>query len=322
MHPQECRNTCPAWEDTGHKTDNGPGRTKGQQKKVDNSDTPLTFEKGKKREEEKERRGEKERRDRVGSPEIPTRHTLLHFFVPQSRMASLLPEEPVSLAEQYATGLKTFADAFPPFCISTATWDPTRVVKSVLPDPNTPVPPQVLDPRQAVQVCRQYYTESPADSLPPGVLEADKPLPIPAALQGPVEFMRPEPLKLPAPVPPGGAAGLGAPYSVWAAEVDREADLRRLGENLTKCKELRYRPQPAQLVADQTNVLPNQPADLAFPQPAKVLDVTGRAGCREADDDAAWNRSGRLFFNPTRQDRYHPDSRHGPLVCANPTKGQ
>ncbi len=225
-----------------------------------------------------------------------------------------------SLDQQFATNLKTFADAFPPYCISSGTWDPTRVVKSILPDPNTPQTPQVLDPRQAVQVCRQYYTESPADSLPAGVLEGDKPLPIPAALQGPVEFMRPEASKLPAPVPPGGAAGLGAPYSVWAAEVDREADLRRLNERLTKCKELRYQPQPTQLVADQTNVLPNQPADLAYAQPARVLSVTGRAGCREADDDAAWNRSGRLFFNSTKLDRYHPDAKNGPLVCANPTK--
>lgn len=261
-------------------------------------------------------------------------------------MASLIPDEFPTLDEQFAGGPRTFAEAFPPYCISTATWDPTRVVKNVLPDPNTPVPQQPLDPRQAVQVCRQYYTESPADALPTGVLEGEKPLPIPAALQGPTEFMRPEVSKLPAPVPPGGAAGLGAPYSVWAAEVDREADLHRLSERLTKCKELRYKPRDDQLVADQTNVLPNQPADLAFPQPAKVLSVTGRAGCsivepkvphavisrehalacpsgcRDADDDAAWNRSGRLFFNPTKYDRYFPDAKEGPLACTNPTKGQ
>lgn len=239
-----------------------------------------------------------------------------------SRMASLAPDEPMSLDEQFATNLKTFADAFPPVCISSATWDPTRVVKSVLPDPNTPVPQQPLDPRQAVQVCRQYYTQSPADALPKDILEGEKPLPIPAALQGPVEFMRPEASRLPAPVPPGGAAGLGAPYSVWAAEVDREADLLRLNERLTKCKELRYQPRSDQLVADQTNVLPDQPATLAYAQPAQVLKVQGRAGCREADDDQAWNRSGRMFFNCTRQDRYHPTASNGPLVCANPTKTQ
>ncbi len=232
-------------------------------------------------------------------------------------MANLAPDEYISLDEQFGGGPKSFQEAFPPFCISTATWDPTRVVKNVLPDPNTPVPPQVLDPRQAVQVCRQYYTESPADSLPAGVLEADVPLPIPPALQGPVAFMRPEASRLPAPVPPGGAAGLGAPYSVWAAEVDREADLLRLGEKLTKCKELRYRPQPAQLIADQTNMVPGAQEVPTF---APVQRVVGTTGCREADDNSAWNRSGRMFFNCTRQDRYHPDSRNGPLVCANPMK--
>jgi len=231
-------------------------------------------------------------------------------------MAQLAPDEPITLDEMFAGGPRTFEEAFPPFCISTATWDPTRVVKHVIPDPATPVPPQVLDPRQAVQVCRQYYTESPADALPAGVLEADVPLPIPAALRGPVEFMRPDAMRLPAPVPPGGAAGLGAPYSVWAAEVDREADLQRLNEKLTRCKELRYAPRPQQLAADQTNVLPGGGEDLAYAQPAAaVLHVRGRAGCREADDDAAWNRSGRLFFNCTRQDRYHPDASNGPLAC-------
>ncbi len=236
-------------------------------------------------------------------------------------MATLAPDDIMTLDMQFAGGPRTFAEAFPPYCLGSATWDPTRVVKSVLPDPNTPVPQQVLDPRQAVQVCRQYYTESPADALPAGVLEADVPLPIPPALQGPVEFMRPEAMKLPAPVPPGGAAGLGAPYSVWAAEVDREADLLRLTEKLTKCKEYRYQPQAAQLVADQTNVLPDfmgATAELAYAMPAPALKVVGRAGCREADDDQAWNRSARLFFNCTRQDRYHPDSSHGPLTCAKP----
>jgi hypothetical protein len=230
-------------------------------------------------------------------------------------MAAIAPDDPISLDDQFATSIRSFQDAFPPYCLSSATWDPTRAVKHILPDPTT-LPQQPLDPRQAVQVCRQYYTESPADSLPPGVLEKDIPLPIPAAFQGPVEFMRPETMKLPAPVPPGGAAGLGAPYSIWAAEVDREADLLRLREKLTKCKEYRYAPQPQQLVADQTNVL-DQSDDSAY---AKVLSVQGRAGCRDADDDAAWNRSGRLFFNSTKLDRYHPDAKNGPLVCANPTK--
>ena len=246
----------------------------------------------------------------------------LSIFPTLIRMAAIAPDEPMTLDEQFATSIRSFQDAFPPICLSATTWDPTRTVKHILPDPDTPVPQQPLDPRQAVQVCRQYYTESPADALPIGVLEGEKPLPIPAAFQMPTEYMRPDAMRLPAPVPPGGAAGLGAPYSTWAKEVDREANLKRLGEKLTKCKEYRYAPQAQQLVADQTNVLPDQPASLAFPQPARVLNVTGRAGCRDQDDDAAWNRSGRLFFNSTKLDRYHPDARNGPLVCANPTKSK
>jgi len=50
--------------------------------------------------------------------------------------------------------------------------------------------------------------------------------------------------------------------------------------------------------------------------------VTKSTGCRAADDEAAWNRSARLFYNPTKYDRttdvppgvYQASSR-GALVC-------
>jgi hypothetical protein len=234
-------------------------------------------------------------------------------------MASLQPDEEVHLDEFYAGGPATFQAAFPPVCIGSH-WDPMLVEQHIL-------PPQgqvklALDPRQAVQVCRQYYTESPADALPAGLVEPAQPLEIPAALKGPERYIRPEGPKA---TPPGGAAGLGAPYSVYAQSVDRESDIYRLDERLTKCKELRYQPKAEQL-AQQTNVLPNQSPELAYKAlGAPVEPPRLSAGCREQDDALAWNRSARLFFNPTKLDRYHPTQKLGPMVCdppacANPTQ--
>jgi hypothetical protein len=234
-------------------------------------------------------------------------------------MAHLQPDEDANLDEFYAGGPATFAAAFPPVCV-TSHWDPMLVEQHILPAQNTV--PLALDPRQAVQICRQYYTESPADALPAGLVESAEPLEIPAALQGPVRYIRQS--EGPRAIPPGGAASLGVPYSIYSQFVDQESDVLRLDERLTKCKEFRYQPKPEQL-ADQTNVLPNQPAELAFrPLGAPVELPRTVAGCRALDDSQAWNRSARLFFNPTKLDRYHPTQKMGPMVCesgcANPTQ--
>lgn len=227
-------------------------------------------------------------------------------------MALLQPDEEVHLDEFYAGGPATFATAFPPVCL-TSHWDPMLVEQHIL--PAGPAPPLALDPRQAVQVCRQYYTQSPADALPAGVIESAQPLEIPAQLKGPERLIRPEG---PRATPPGGAAGLGAPYSMYSQSVDDESDIYRLDERLTKCKELRYQPS-AQTLADQTNVLPNQPPELAYRATgAPVEPPRASAGCREQDDALAWNRSARLFFNPTKLDRYHPTQKMGPMVCDPP----
>jgi hypothetical protein len=101
--------------------------------------------------------------------------------------------------------------------------------------------------------------------------------------------------------PPGGAAGRGFPYSGFAKSVDAESDVLRLDEHLTRCAERRYLP-PTGLPAPgvSTNVLPNAPHDGLSPY---ATVVNQQAGCRNADDESAWNRSSRLFFNPTKYDR-------------------
>ena len=61
----------------------------------------------------------------------------------------------------------------------------------------------------------------------------------------------------------------------------------------------------------QTNVIPGAAA--TFEEP--TLFVSKLAGCRAADDNEAWNRSARQFFNSTKLDRYTPTATNGPLAC-------
>jgi len=192
-------------------------------------------------------------------------------------------------------------EAFPPICLRSH-WDPTQVSRHILPPAMAPL--QTMDPRQAVRICQQYYTTSRGDAPLPE--EPHRPMQIPSALLG-----GPTRPSGPAVSPPGGAAGLNAPYAVYAANVGEESDLQRRDEPLTKCKEGRYLPKGGP--ADATNTLPD--VSQTFELARHALYVSERAGCREADDNQAWNRSARLFNNSTRIDKYHPTDKHGPLAC-------
>jgi hypothetical protein len=225
-------------------------------------------------------------------------------------MASLVPEEPVSLDSFYAGGPRTFQEAFPPFCVKSH-WDPMLVTQHIL--PSAGMPAMAFDPRPEAYICTTYQSTSPGDApLPADVLGPAQPPQIPQALLGPQAYIRAPTDSSPTVARPGGAAGLGAPYSGYASAVDVEGDLLRLDESLTKCKELRYTPRPLEIEGAATNVVPNE-SDAGNPERSQVVSKT--AGCREADDEAAWNRSGRLFFNNTKLDRYHPTAKNGPLAC-------
>ena len=221
----------------------------------------------------------------------------------------------------YEGGPKTWQEAFPPVCVKSH-WDPTQVTNYVL--PAQLVAPQQYDPRQSVRICTSYYTTADPDvsagppqdaevrvqrasaSLKNAFQEQSEP-PIPASLLGPDYYRRNSP---PTDVAFGGAAGLGAPYALYAESVNQESDLYRLNTPLTKCKERRYQPQGGP--ADATNTLPHVSQSFGLSPHATV--VAKSTGCRQADDEAAWNRSARLFFNPTRMDRVYPQT-HGPLAC-------
>jgi hypothetical protein len=197
-----------------------------------------------------------------------------------------------SLDDYFNKGPKSTDVAFPPACLRTH-WDPTMVVKHVLPDFQAET--GALDPRPAAKVCFAYHHTSAGDApLPPEPRSTLPPTP-PQFLGGP---KRPHVSPSGPPVfPPGGAAKRGFPYRGFNANV--ESDLLRINEVLTKCPEKRYIP-PHGIPAthDFTNSVEDS-------QPPAAPNVLGgpHAGCREADDKAAWARSDRLFFNPTKYDR-------------------
>ena len=229
-------------------------------------------------------------------------------------MAFLKPEDDrlPELGSFYAGGPATFSAAFPPVCLKSH-WNPAAVSRHILPDSGTPYTPQVFDPRPHARICTGYYDSSQGDApLPEGVLDNQHAPEIPVGLQGP-------PVKNEGvvPVPPGGAAGRGAPYMVWAATVDQESDIYRLDETLTKCKERRYFPRESEIIAIQSAHEGLSGAGVGDSEPALV--VSKEAGCRGADDELAWNRSGRLFFNHTKLDRYHPTRSNGSLACSTGT---
>jgi hypothetical protein len=192
----------------------------------------------------------------------------------------------------YDLGPKTWNEAFPPICIRTH-WDPTAVSRQIM--PNVAQRDLALDPRPASMICKQYYTTSAGDSKLQTYSENES-MEIPAALRGGIQ--RPDAAIPQIPFPPGGAAGLGFPYMSFQSQV--ESDLFRLQEPLTKCAEKRYIPNGGTPAPDM-GIRDILGADQSLNIPANV--VTTSTNCRAEDDADAWNRSSRLFFNPTRYDR-------------------
>lgn len=199
------------------------------------------------------------------------------------------------LEDYYTGGPGTWTEAFPPVCIKSH-WDPTAVTQYVLPSPNT-MHDQSLDPRPSTRICSRYYSLNQAPVRNNLEMENAAPLDIPAALLGMQGRKDTDDI-----FPPGGAAGKSAPYHIYADNIGDESSLFRLNMPLSKCKERRYLPPGGPPVA--TNVVPNADLSANTMLSPMALEVAKSAGCREADDKDAWNRSSRLFFNPTKYDRY------------------
>jgi len=229
-----------------------------------------------------------------------------------------------AVSQAYSGGPKDWQEVFKNTCVKTH-WDPTMVVQHVLP---TFQKDMVLDPRPSTRNCYVYYNSSPGDASLPEQPKNNPP-PIPSyLLGGPHRPQEESSVGLPSlaqkPVyPPGGQASINFPYTGYEDKVNRESDLLRLDEDLTLCASKRFHPsggKPPPGIA--TNHIPGAAFGNNTTLSPMLTRVYTKSGCRAQDDEYAWNRSARLFFNPTRYDAtitspsdlYQPSS-HNALVC-------
>jgi len=157
----------------------------------------------------------------------------------------------------------------PPVC-PLWSWDATAVSRHILPPNTIERPTLATDPRSSVKNCTRY---------------------------SPFEFNAGSGR---VPLFPGGAPSISMPYDQYVENVNRESDLFRLDEPLTRCTQRRYIPTNPELYKQEP--LRATPLQHLYSAP---LPVPAPAGCREADDQAAAARSSRLFLNPTRYDRMY-----------------
>ena len=172
------------------------------------------------------------------------------------------------LEDYYEGGPKTWNEAFPPICLKSH-WDPTLVSERILPKFQHTM---TYDPRPSTKVCVSYHTTGENGQLSIG--STSTPL---------SEF------------PPGGSAGRGFPFSQFDGSA--ESELFRMNKPLSRCAERKFvppnsSPMPSTQSVDGTSDSSSPYSEIQFP-----------GTCRRIDDEAAWKRSSRPFFNPTRYDR-------------------
>lgn len=167
-------------------------------------------------------------------------------------------------------------DLFTPVCLRTH-WDPTQMLRHILPQQKVGLPE---DFRPWVKVCKNYVTSGPT---------------------------------IPAPMPPKDmvfpTGGEFYPPGRYSANIDKESVLRTLNHPLDKwCPSTKYIPKqtsnlfvPGSTVPDRGPVSDAFVSELAMP---KALLRTDVYTCRSENDTKYFDRSSRLFNNPTKQDRY------------------
>ena len=174
----------------------------------------------------------------------------------------------------------TETELFPPVCLRSH-WDPTMILRHVLPEEGRGASLALpMDFRPYVKVCKNYVTSAPA---------------------------------VPAPLPPSNVVfpmgGEFYPPGRYANAINNESRLHYLDRRLDRwCQTKEWVPSTRSdmYVPNGTVVRKGGPTsamvqELAMPQ--SVLRTEAYT-CRSADDRVNWEKSGRLFNNPTKQDRY------------------
>jgi len=189
------------------------------------------------------------------------------------------PPSPYNSQFPFETIEGSEASLFPPVCLRTH-WDPTQMLRHILPQQKVALPEEF---RPWVKVCKKYVTSAPA---------------------------------IPAPMPPKDmvfpTGGEFYPPGRYAANIDKESVLRTLNHPLDKwCPSTQYIPrQHSNMYVAGSTVPDREPISDAFvaelSMPQALLRLDGNT-CRSQNDSKYFERSGRLFNNPTKQDRYGAD---------------
>ena len=165
---------------------------------------------------------------------------------------------------------------FTPVCLRTH-WDPTEMLRHIIPQQHVELP---QDFRPWTKICKNYVTSAPA---------------------------------IPAPMPPNNmvfpTGGEFYPPGRYSANIDVESRLKTLNYPLDKwCPSTKYIPsQTSNMYVAGSTVPDRKPTsdafvdELAMPQALLRTDIYT---CRSENDTKNFERSGRLFNNPTKQDRY------------------
>lgn len=173
-------------------------------------------------------------------------------------------------------------------------WDPTQMLRHILPQQKVSLP---LEFRPWVKVCKNYTTSGPVIENPS----------IPSSLV----------------LPMGGEF---YPNSRYVNAIDKESVLRTLDHPLDKwCPSSQYIPKQDSNMYVSGSTVPERKAisnafvsELSMPQALLRTDVYT---CRSENDTKYFERSGRLFNNPTKQDRYG-NSKYYALPNANHSRGE
>lgn len=182
---------------------------------------------------------------------------------------------------------------FNPVCLRTH-WDPTMILKHVLPQQKVGLP---LEFRPWVKVCKNYVTSGPT-------------------MQDPLV---PKDMVFP-------SGGNVYPNVRYRNGVDKESVLRTLDHPLDKwCPSTQYIPRQDSNMYVAGSTVPERKAisnafvsELSMPQALLRTDIYT---CRSENDTKYFERSGRMFNNPTKQDRYGADKYYA-LPNANHGRGE
>lgn len=178
--------------------------------------------------------------------------------------------------QQFPFGSEGPKDFFPPVCLKSH-WDPTAILRHTLPTQNVSLP---TDPRPWTRICMEYTSAGTNEEAPP--------VPLDVALPSGGQFY---------------------PPTRYMAAIDNESKLRRLDRPLGTCEASQYEPNPNGDLFNPRLVIPDRKhgdsrfvSELSFPQ---ALLRAGPYPCREAADTVNLSRSGKLFNNATKQDKYN-----------------